>query len=331
MKKRIRVYSAILLIIFSVLLISGCDEENNNTLSNITIKIGSNRAIGTITPYLAESLKYFDDKEYNIEIIEFSDGTALMEAMAAGELDMGIVGISPVATWNGKGLDVRVVASANGGGHVILSTTERGFTSIADLKGKKIAGPSPGTVTDTLLKSYILPKYALTDDDITIITGMSGADMVTSLENTDEIDAIVTWEPFVSMAELTYDNIQVLFDASKEWKADTGKTELYPVNVVVATGEFCDNHEDILKDILQVVKKTVDYIGANPEEANKKIAELLELDVNIVEQALKRSQLTYEVDIDATMETLNWAYELGYLDKLPKGEELFELEYMLKE
>ena len=319
-----------MLSIMFIMFLGGCGEKEDNTKVDMVIKIGSNRAIGTITPYLAEELKYFENREYQIEIIEFSDGASLMEAMAAGELDIGIVGISPVATWNEKGLDVRVVASANGGGHVILSTKERDFSSVEDLKGKKIAGPSPGTVTDTLLRSYVLPKYSLSADDLTIVTGMSGADMVTSLENADEVDAVVTWEPFVSMAELTYDNIQVLFDASEEWMKDTGKTELYPVNVIAATGEFCDKHDKVLEEILQVIKKTVEYVEKNPEEAYQKIAKLLDLDVDVVEQALQRSQLTYDVDIEATMETLNWAYELGYLKRLPEKEELFDLKYLTK-
>lgn len=316
-------------LLLSITTLSGCGTQKKSEGEETVIRIGSNRAIGTVTPYLAEELGYFDGKDYQIEILEFADGATLMEAMAAEELDIGIVGISPVATWNAKGLDVRVVASANGGGHVIITKKENGFSSVADLKGKLMAGPSPGTVTDTLLKNYILPKYSLTSDDITVITGMSGADMVTTLVNTDEVDAILTWEPFVSMAELTYDNIQVLFDSAAEWIAD-GHTELYPVNVIAARGEFCDEHEEELKDVLQTIEKTVDYVNENPEEANEKISVLLELDVKVVERAMKRSKLTFDVDTEATLETLKWACELGYLEQLPNEEDLFDFNYISK-
>ena len=327
MKKIIKT-GFVVVLIFAVMLSAGCGGKKES--QNEVIRIGSNRAIGTITPYLAEELGYFEGKDYQIEIFEFTDGAALMEAMAAGELDIGIVGISPVATWNAKGLDVRVVASANGGGHVIVSTTERGFSSVADLKGKVIAGPSPGTVTDTLLKSYIFPKYSMTSDDVTIITGMKGADMVTTLVNTDEVDAIVTWEPFISMAELTYDNIQVLYDASEEWLSG-GKAGLFSLDVIAAMGDFFDNHEKELNDILNTIEKTVDYVEDNPEEANAKIAGLLDLETAVVERALKRSQLTFQVDKAAAMETLSWACDLGYLDELPEEEKLFDFHYISKE
>ncbi len=328
MKKKLKLLSIALLLIINTAL-GGCGSHSENEGKENVIRIGSNRAIGTVTPYLADELGYFDGKDYQIEILEFADGATLMEAMAAEELDIGIVGISPVATWNAKGLDVRVVASANGGGHVILTKKENGFSSVADLEGKLMAGPSPGTVTDTLLKSYILPKYSMTSDDITVITGMSGADMVTTLVNTDEVDAILTWEPFVSMAELTYDNIDVLFDSSAEWIAD-GHTELYPVNVIAARGEFCDTHETELRDVLRTIEKTVDYVNTNPEEANEKISTLLELDEHVVERAMQRSKLTFDVDIDATLETLKWARDLGYLERLPGEEELFDFNYISK-
>lgn len=322
--KKIKMF-ALVITAAAVLLLTGCGNTADSDA--VVVRIGSNRAIGTVTPYLAESLGYFDGKEYQIEILEFTDGAALMEAMAAGELDIGIVGISPVATWNAKGLDVRVVASANGGGHVIVTTTERGFSSVADLQGKVVAGPSPGTVTDTLVKSYIFPQYSMTSDDVTMLTGMKGADMITTLVNTDEIDAAVTWEPFISMAELTYDNIQILFDASEEWLND-GNQELYPVNVIAATGEFCDGNEDELKDILQTIEKTVNYTENNPQEACEKMAELLELDTAVVERALKRSRLTFKVDVEASMATLKWACDLGYLDELPKEDKLFDFNYI---
>jgi len=321
--------SILMVFVMAVLLLSGCAGKSEDTEKKV-VRIGINRAIGTIMPALAKDLGYFDAKDYQIEILDFADASAIMEAMAAGELEMGIGGVAPVATWNTKGFDVRVVASANAGGHVIVTTKERGFSSVGDLKGKVIAGPTPGTVTDTLLRSYIFPKYSMTGDDVTIITGIKSWDMITSLVTTNEVDAIVTWEPFISMAEMTYDNIQVLYDASKEWLAE-GNKELYPVNVIAASGEFCDNNQEELKDILQTIEKTVDYVNDNPQEAYDKMAQLLEIDAQVVERALKRSKLTFKVDVDATMETLQWACDLGYMDELPEKEKLFDFNCVITE
>ena len=306
------------------------DNESQGSAENsrTVVRIGSNRAIGTVTPYVAKEMGYFDNENYDVDVIEFGDGSTMMEAMAAGELDMAICGISPVATWQAKGTDIKVVASANGGGHVILSRSSSGIATAADLKGKTMTVPNIGTVTDTILKSYIMPMYGLSDDDITAVPGVKGADMVTMLETTGEVDAIMTWEPYASAGELNYADIPGVFDVAKEWQKDTGNKNLYPVNVICATGDMCNNEPDTVRNLLKVIKKTVDYIQNNPTEAHKVMAEVLGLDVAVVDKASERSQITFDVDVDATLGTLKWAYEAGFLEQMPDPDVLFDLSFM---
>ena len=83
MKKKIFRVLWIMLLTLSLLLAGGCADKSKEAVKSNKIRIGSNRAIGTVTPYLAQALGYFDNKDYEIEILEFSDGAALMEAMAA--------------------------------------------------------------------------------------------------------------------------------------------------------------------------------------------------------------------------------------------------------
>lgn len=308
--------------------IDGSPETGNAGVK--TIRIGSNRALGSVTPYLAEKMGYFDGKNYKVEVIEFTDGAAIMEAMAAGEIEMGLVGVAPVATWNAKGFDVRVVASANTGGHAIISKKGSGIKTVEDLKGKTMAGPNVGTVTDALLKAYILPRYNMTEKDLTIVTGMKPVDMVNTLLNTDELDAIMTWEPYVSMAEIQGSDTVIIYDASEEYKKNSGSDTVYPTNVVAASGELCDENPEIVQDIVSIIGKTADYVKENEEEANQEIAEILELEADIIAKSRNRSDLTFEIDIDATMEVLNWACELGYIEKLPSKEDLFDLRFISK-
>lgn len=310
---------------------SQTDEKKNDGKTEVkTVRIGSNKALGTVTPYLAEKLGYFDDKDYKVEVIEFSDATAIMEAMAAGEVEMGLGGVAPVATWNSKGFDVRVVASANTGGHAILAKKDSGIKTVEDLKGKTMAGPNVGTVTDALLKAYVLPRFDMTENDMTIVTGMKSVDMVNTLLNTDEVDAIMTWEPYISMAEMQSSDVVVVYDAGEEYKKNSGSDTVYPTNVVAASGEFCDQNAEIVQDIVSTIGKTVEYAKENEDEANQKIAEILEMDAEMIANSRHRSDLTFEIDTDATMEVLNWASELGYIEKLPEKEALFDLRFTSK-
>lgn len=322
------------------LILSGCGSstakqgESGNAESatvqedgKVTLKVGTNLALGTASPYVALNQGYFDDSSVGIELAEFSDGSALMEAFAAGELDIAFVGIAPVATWQNKGIDLKVVAAANGGGHVLMTREETGIESVADLKGKKVAEPNISTVTDALLRDKILPSGGLTQEDITAVSGMKPADMASVLEVTKEVDAIITWEPYASQAEAMYDDLKVVYDSASVIKEETGSDSFYPVNVVIASQELIDSNPEALTEFLSVYKKTVDFINED-DSANAVLAEILSLDESVIENARKRIDYTYEVDVDGIMNTLQWSYDLDYITALPEASDLIDTSYL---
>lgn len=299
------------------------NDEKGDSSDKKVIKIGSILALGTATPFVATEKGFYDDSNISIEVTQFSDGSALMEAFAAGELDIALSGVIPIATWVSKGIDMKVVAAANGGGHVLMTRNDTGITSVGDLKGKTIAEPNIATVTDALLRSKILGDAQLDPEkDVTLISGMKPADMATVLMVTKEVDAMITWEPFAAQAEKEYEDIVVLYDTPKEIKEETGSDAFYPVNVVAASQDFIDNRSDELTEFLEIYKKTVDYINTD-ESSNAVLAKVLNLEESVIESARERIDYTFDIDEEATMETLKWANELGYIEKLPEASELF--------
>lgn len=289
-----------------------------------TIRVGSILALGTATPFVAIENGLLNEGDLQVEVSEFSDGTALMEAFAAGEIDIAFTGIIPVATWVSKGVDMKIVASANGGGHVLMTRTDTGIETVEDLKGHMIAEPSVATVTDALLRAKILGEAGLDPDaDVVLIPGMKPADMATVLMATKEVDAMITWEPYAAQAEEMYgDEIRVLYDSPAVIKEETGSDAFYPVNVVAASQDFIDNRADDLEAFLDVYKQTVDFLNED-DSANEVLAKVLSLDESVVESARKRIDYTYDIDKEGSMETLKWAEELGYIPELPAEEDLF--------
>ena len=287
------------------------------------IKVGAILALGTATPFVAIEQGTLNQGDLQIEVSEFSDGSALMEAFAAGELDIAISGIIPIATWVSRGVEMKVVASANGGGHVLMTREETGITSVEELEGCMIAAPSLATVTDALLRAKILKDAGLDPEmDVTLIPGMKPADMATVLMATKEVDAMITWEPFASQAEAMYDDIVVLYDSPAVIKEETGSDAFYSVNVVAASQDFIDNRRDELDAFLDVYKQTIDFINTD-DSANSVLAKVLNQDEETIVSARNRIDYTYEIDKESSMATLGWAKELGYIQELPAEEELF--------
>ncbi len=63
------------------------------------IKVGTNKALGTVTPYVGRVQGIFAKRGVTVEIVDFSDGSTLMEAFASGQLDIAFLGIAPSASW----------------------------------------------------------------------------------------------------------------------------------------------------------------------------------------------------------------------------------------
>jgi NitT/TauT family transport system substrate-binding protein len=298
------------------------------------IRIGTNRALGTVTPYVARDKGFFEQQAIRAQVIDFNDVTTLMESITSGQLDVALVGISSPAIWQQRGVRLKVVAAANGGGHVLLTRSDTGLHALADLRGRKIATPKPGTVTDTLFRAHIVHDLANLDPetDIQIIPNMAAADMATVLFVSREVDAAITWEPFATQAEANYKGHLVLFDAAAEWRRQhPDRKHLYPVNVVIASQTFIDQHPDVLRRFLAAYTEAVHFINFQPEQANEIISRETQLDKSIVVAARRRIDYSAQVDVDASLETLAWSVELGYLKQAPTPEQLFDLRFLPQE
>ncbi len=338
MKKHTRFLGAYLLALLAVASIWHAwitpHFSKNEARADSPIRIGTNRALGTVVPYVANDLGLYKKQGLHAQIIDFNDVTTLMEAFSSGQIDVAMLGIAPSAIWQAKGVPLKVVASANGGGHVLMTRQGTGINSIGDLSGKKVATPKPGTVTDTLFRASLMRDIAHLDPDrdIQIVPNMAAADLSTVLFASREVDAAITWEPYASQAEAKYKDSVVLYDAAAEWRrSHPAEHDLYPVNVVIARQDLIDHHPDILRKFLSAHVAAIEFINAHPSEANQIIVNALHLDLAIVTAARKRIDFTSHVNIAASLTTLEWAHSLGYLKTMPQPSALFDLKYLPEE
>jgi NitT/TauT family transport system substrate-binding protein len=322
-------------LIFSTVVV-GCSRSSATSAngagstSPLTIRVGTNRALGTMVPFVAKEKGFFQQQGLDVNVVDFADGSPI-EAFASGQLDIALLGIAPSAIWQGQGVSLKVVAAANGGGHVLLTRTDSGINNLQQLKGRKVATPKPGTVTDTLFRTHIVKEIAQLDPDkdIQIIPNVAPGDMPTALFVSREVDAAITWEPYASEAEMKFKNAKVLYDSSAEWrKAYPGSGQLYPVNVVIARQPFIDAHPAELRKFLAAYVQAIKFINGNPDEANQIIANDLQLDASVVASARHRIDYTWHVDPDASLKTLEWSKQSGYLKEIPTAAKLFDLSYL---
>lgn len=309
------------------------DAGTPESTSTRVIRVGTNRALGTVVPFVAKTKGFFQQQGLQVEVVDFADGSP-MEAFASGQLDIALLGIAPSAIWQGQGVGLKVVAAANGGGHVLLTRTDTGINNVQELKGRKVATPKPGTVTDTLFRSHIVKEIANLDPEknIQIIPDVAPGDMPTALFVSREVDAAITWEPYASEAEMKFKNAKVLYDSAAEWrKSYPDAKQLYPVNVVIASQSFISTRPTDLRQFLTAYVLAIKFINESPDQANQIICDELQLDTAVVTNARRRIDYTSHVDPVASLKTLEWSKEAGYLKEVPSAANLFDLSYLPKE
>ncbi len=323
------VFSAIIILL---LLLGAFIATQRRTKEEKPIKVGMILALGTITPKIAEFKGSFEQAGLNVEIIVYPDGPTLMEAFSGEEIQIALLGIVPSTKWFASGIDLKVVAGANGGGHVLIARADSGIETVNDLKGKSVCTPRIGSVTHTLYSTLLTKVVANPpldwQKDIDTRVGIAPADMPQLVFVSKEFDAMMTWEPFASQAEINYPGKYVIvFDVAQWWR-ENHEGRIYPVNVVVARTSFIENHPDLLRKFLEVYIDTVDWINENPKEANELIAQIMNLDVSIVESARRRIEFNYNVNVQDCYEILQFAKQLGIIEELPEEDELFDLSFI---
>lgn len=264
-----------------------------------TVKIGYLPSDHDAALFVADKQGLYADKNITTELVQFNNGGDLMTAMASGEVDVGYVGIAPVLSSVSKGVPVKVISSAQTEGSGIVVTKDSGINSAADLKGKSIATPGEASIQHVLL-SYYLKKNGLSTNDLNI-SAMKVPSMNDALK-TKQIDGIVTFQPYVSIAASDTGNV-VLENSS-------GILPNHPCCVVVASDDFIKNHEDKAKDIVDIHKNATKFINdkvaaGNSSEVVKLLPEDIVSDAHLEANSLQSFPFisgidnAFKADVDA--------------------------------
>lgn len=202
----------------------------------------------------------------------FDSGGAVNEAVAAGNIDLGLAGSSPVARGVSAGLDYRVVWIHNVIGEAEALVVRDDISSIEDLAGKKIATPFASTAHYSLLGAL---DNAGVDPSTVNIIDSEPADIVAAWSRGD-IDGAYVWNP--SLATLIADGGNVLITSAD--LAELGSTTY---DLGIASNSFADQYPAAVEAWVKVQDEAVALLNEDPEAA----AEIIAVELNITpEEAL---------------------------------------------
>ncbi len=230
---------------------------------------------------------------YTLDWHPFGTGTALMEALSAAAVDVGVVGNAPPVFAQAGGFDVRVVAAAEGAqnNNALLVQDAAAIARPADLKGKRIA-VAKGTSGHYLLLAA-LAEAGLGIKDVNVIYA-SPIDAQNAFAS-GKLDAWAVWYPFVGQA--TSRGAHKLLDGS-QWP-ETG------LNFTVASLAALNapHKAELLGDFIQRLARAQAWATDHPAAWAERLAQVTRLPLPLVQEMLAQQSLRY-VPLDARVSAL---------------------------
>ena len=254
----------------------------------------------------------------------FNAGPSLVEALFAGEIDIGYVGPGPAlaAHARSKGQGIRVIAGAAANGVLIVARKDSGIKTVADLKGKRIATPQHGNTQDIAARHYLSADLGeKNDNNILPVPNAEQSGMMTR----GQIDAAWAPEPWGSrlVAEA---GATIVAEEKDLWP---GKQ--FALAVVVTTPEFLENHPDVVAKVLGVHRSWTARLAVDPKAHLEELGSALlaltgkKLPPGVLESAITRVKFTDDPLPDTFKTMGQWTYDLGFEQQPARLGTLFDL------
>lgn len=211
----------------------------------------------------------------------FSSGVEARNAMIAGSIDVGTVGMTPFVLGASQGNLIGIAAVCYAGKTAAcMVKAGSGISKVADLKGKKIAS-QVGSTLDNVFKKKIAPEAGLGEKDYSI-ANVQFSDQVAALA-AGSVDAFLGLEPFCSIAE--YRKLATPL-------TDYYKYDIIP-NMLAVTSSFAEKNPDACVAFMRAWLQSVNLFQKNPDEVAQVMVGVYresgyEIPVDVVKRILGR-------------------------------------------
>ncbi|WP_277373540.1 sulfonate ABC transporter substrate-binding protein [Pseudomonas sp. AA-38] len=212
----------------------------------------------------------------NVQWTEFPAGPQLLEGLNVSSIDFGTTGETPPVFAQAAGADLLYVAFEPPAplSEAILLPKDSPITSVAELKGKKVALNKGSNVHYLLVRA--LEEAGLSITDITPVY-LPPADARAAFER-GSVDAWVIWDPFQAAAEQ-----QLQARSLRDGSGLVSNHQFY-----LAARPFAEKHPEVVAALVEEIRQIGEWTRAHLDEATAQVAPLLGLSPEITRAAVER-------------------------------------------
>lgn len=325
-------------LVAGVLLAAGCDRSNSGSAQKAPEPVKEVRlayfanvthAQAVLGVASGEIEKAIEPAKLTTRV--FNAGPSLIEALFAGEIDIGYIGPGPALSGyaRSKGQDLRIISGAAANGVLIVARKDSGINTLADLKGKKIATPQLANTQDIAARRYVLK--VLNQPDANNIIPIPNAEQAGMMAR-KEIDAAWAPEPWGSRLLAEPDaNAKLIVDEKEIWPGG-----MSTLTVVITTPEFLKAHPEVLESFLKVHRSWTARLQKEPASYVSQLDDALfkltnkRLPSGVLAQAMTRVTFT-EDPVEPAIKTMaQWSYDVGFAKEQAHIEGLLDLSLLKK-
>ena len=199
---------ALVILLFAVV---GASQAQNKSLKKIRVGVPS-VSVANIIIFVTQEAKLFEKHGLDAEVITMNGSGISSKALIGGSIDIAPIATPTVINADLAGADMAILAHTMPGVvHALMVKPE--IKRVEDLKGKKIAVSTLGSLTDFLVR-YIAKKKGLNPDrDLTLIQTGGDSERIVALKS-GVVDGAAMGHPGYGMAQKL--GFSMLWDSAKE-------------------------------------------------------------------------------------------------------------------
>jgi sulfonate transport system substrate-binding protein len=301
-------FGVLLLPVLISLFTAGCGGGESDEK---TIRIAEQFGLAYAPVQLVRIGNILEKTGTRVEWVRLMNTASIREAMLAGRVDVGFMGIPPFLIGRERGMDWQIftgICRAPLG----LVTLRPELGSLADFDEKdRIALPQPGSIQHILLSMAALKEFGRADYFDNRLTTLSHPDGMTALVAGGDIAAHFTSPPYL-FEELELPGARLLVDGTAAFGGP------FTFIVGVSRDAFAQKEPELLAALGSALAEEMRRLESDPAEAAQLLTEEYSLPADAVRDYLDREGFVFEPQVRGVERFAEFMADAGLLEE-PHG------------
>ncbi|HEX2452205.1 MAG TPA: ABC transporter substrate-binding protein [Vicinamibacterales bacterium] len=262
---------------FVVALGAAC-ARNDPGRPRVRLAVGGQAQMVYLPTTLAQELGFYREEGLDVELQDFPGGAKALQALVGGSADVvsGFYDHTIQMAAEGRELVAFVTILRYPGLVLVTSPQAAGSVSaVGQLRGKVAGVTTPGSSSQMLL-SFLLTKYQVPIDSVSVVTIGSAATAIAAIER-GKVDAGWMADPSFTLVKKRNPSVKVLADLRDErGTMEALGTRTYPASVFYSTRAWIDAHRDAAARLARAMLRTLQWMHTHsPQDIAEKTPKAL--------------------------------------------------------